>query len=349
MSVTTAPIDHPGIWHGDELFQRDDWLHKFSDQEIDELDHTLRLTEHLGIKEINKDSFPLPLLGQGLSLIQESLENGSGAVMLRGFPTERYSEKQTQRLFWAMACNIGMPVSQSAERERIFSVRDSGYKAGDPRLRGPNSSNRLSFHSDRCDVIGFHCLRQAKSGGENEIVHSIALHNTIQKHRPDLLAILYQPFYFKRHTVDMGNQEPWCQQPIFSIQEGHFACNLLRVLIERAYALPELPDLTPHQQEALDFIEDTASNPKLHVRFRQERGDILFLNNFVTLHRRSAYEDHEDPSLRRHLLRIWLSVPNSRPLHPLFKDNYGDTRAGAVRGGMNPVQSGLDTNKSFSM
>ena len=121
------------------------------------------------------------------------------------------------------------------------------------------------------------------------------------------------------------------------------------MLIERAYALPELPDLTPHQQEALDFIEDTASNPKLHVRFRQERGDILFLNNFVTLHRRSAYEDHEDPGLRRHLLRIWLSVPNSRPLHPLFKDNYGDTRAGAVRGGMNPVQSGLDTNKSSSI
>ncbi|MBT5690649.1 MAG: hypothetical protein HOI65_05985, partial [Opitutae bacterium] len=243
MSEPTAPIDHPGTWYGDELFQRNDWLYNFSDQEIDELDYALRFTEHLEIKQINKDSFPLPVLGKELSLIQESLENGSGAVMLRGFPIERYSEKQTQRLFWAMSCNIGMPVSQSAEGERIFSVRDSGYKADDPRLRGPNSSNRLSFHSDRCDVIGFHCLRQAKSGGENEIVNSIALHNSIQKHRPDLLAILYQPFYYKRHTVDIGNQEPWCQQPIFSIQEGHFACNLLRVLIERAYALPDLPEM----------------------------------------------------------------------------------------------------------
>jgi hypothetical protein len=29
-------------------------------------------------------------------------------------------------------------------------------------------------------------------------------------------------------------------------------------------------------------------------------------------------------------------VPNSRPLHPLFQENYGATAPGAVRGGMHP-------------
>ena len=29
---------------------------------------------------------------------------------------------------------------------------------------GPNTRKRLSFHTDRCDVIGFLCLRQARSG-----------------------------------------------------------------------------------------------------------------------------------------------------------------------------------------
>ena len=61
---------------------------------------------------------------------------------------------------------------------------------------------------------------------------------------------------------------------------------------------------------------------------------MLFFNNFVTLHRRSEFTDSPDPELRRHLLRIWLSVPNSRPLDPLFAGNYGATAAGAVRGGM---------------
>ena len=92
--------------------------------------------------------------------------------------------------------------------------------------------------------------------------------------------------------------------------------------------------MTDLQREALDFVETTAGNPSLHFQFRQERGDILLMNNFSTLHRRSAFEDHEEPELRRHLFRIWLSVPNSRPLHPLFKDNYGSTGAGDLRGGM---------------
>jgi hypothetical protein len=111
------------------------------------------------------------------------------------------------------------------------------------------------------------------------------------------------------------------------------------VLIERAYALPEIADMTALQREALDFVEAVAAEPEMHVRFRQEPGDILLLNNWVTYHRRSAFVDHEDPALKRHILRIWLSTPNSRPLAPWFKDNYGATEAGAIRGGMRKSQA----------
>ena len=62
----------------------------------------------------------------------------------------------------------------------------------------------------------------------------------------------------------------------------------------------------------------------------------MLLNNWVTFHRRTAFEDWDEPSRKRHILRAWLSVPNSRPLDPLFKDNYGATEAGAIRGGMRP-------------
>ena len=30
-------------------------------------------------------------------------------------------------------------------------------------------------------------------------------------------------------------------------------------------------------------------------------------------------------------------MPNSRPLDPLFADNYGAVEAGAIRGGMRPT------------
>ena len=72
----------------------------------------------------------------------------------------------------------------------------------------------------------------------------------------------------------------------------------------------------------------------MHVSFTQSPGDVLLLNNWVTLHRRTAFVDDPDPMQQRHILRAWLSMPNSRPIHPLFLDNYGATEAGAIRGGM---------------
>ena len=69
---------------------------------------------------------------------------------------------------------IGTPISQSIQGDKVFHVRDEGYVSNDPRARGPSSSKRLTFHSDRCDVIGFLCFQPAKQGGENQIVSSVA-------------------------------------------------------------------------------------------------------------------------------------------------------------------------------
>ena len=178
------------------------------------------------------------------------------------------------------------------------------------------------------------CIQQAKSGGENQVVSSPALFNEILRRRPDLLQVLMQPYFYQRHNVDTANELPYTTQPIFSFYKGYFAANFLRVLIERAHANPDLPEMTDRQREALDFLESVAAEPEMHVTFRQEPGDILFLNNWVTLHRRTAFEDYEEPERRRHILRVWLSMPNSRPLDPMFAGNYGATEAGAIRGGM---------------
>jgi alpha-ketoglutarate-dependent taurine dioxygenase len=306
---------------------------------VSELLSALRQAEATGtpIEETGSSDFPLDQFRGTVARIQSDLEEGSGACLVRGLPIDELEEEQARRLFWGIAAHVGTPVSQSAAGERIFSVRDEGFKVGHPQARGPNTRKKLRFHTDRCDVIAFLCLRQARSGGENQLVSSVALYNEMLAQRPDLVEVLSQRFYYQRHNVDRGNEQAWCQQPIFSFFEGYFACSYLRVLIDRAYDSPEIPDMVDEQREAMDFLEELAARPDMHVAFHQQRGDMLFLNNWVTLHRRSEFEDYEDPALRRHLLRIWLSVPNSRPLHPDFAANFGDTSAGAVRGGMRPL------------
>ena len=72
----------------------------------------------------------------------------------------------------------------------------------------------------------------------------------------------------------------------------------------------------------------------MHHSYRQEPGDIILLNNWVTLHKRTEFVDYEKPEKKRHILRAWVSPSNNRAIDPLFKENYGDHRAGFVRGGM---------------
>ena len=116
-----------------------------------------------------------------------------------------------------------------------------------------------------------------------------------------------------------------------------FACSYLRVLIDRADADPDCPALTPQQKEAIDFLDQVCEREDLQTRFTLEAGELLFLNNWTTLHRRTAFEDFKDPNKRRHLLRIWLSMPNSRPLNEAFRANFGAVEAGALRGGIHPI------------
>lgn len=328
--------DHPAIWRGSELQDRSDFLMELTDTEIGELKAAIQTGDGDPVHQASQ--FPLNRLGEKLASVQHSLEQGSGAVIIRGLPVQDFSEVELRQIFAGMMSHVGSAVSQSAAGETIFSVRNEGFGKQDARTRGPNTSNRLSFHTDRCDVISFLCIQQAKLGGDNYVVSSMALYNEISERRPDLIEVLKEPFYYKRHNVDSGNQKAFIQQPIFSIFEGHFAANLLRVLINRAYESPEIEDMTDLQREALDFVEELAEDPSLHFQFRQQPGDIVLLNNFVTLHRRDEFEDYDEIEKRRHLLRIWLSVPNNRPLHPLFSGNYGATSAGAIRGGMKPVE-----------
>lgn len=329
-------IESPAAWRGKELFAASDWLHLLGTPEVAELQRLSRAPDDTEREPTSADSELLPSLSARFTRIQTSLEEGPGAVLMRGLPVTEISAEQATRIFWAVVQRIGTPVSQSATGERIFHVRDEGFRLDDPRARGPNTRKKLSFHTDRCDVIAFMCLRQAKSGGENDLVSSATLYNEVLQRRPDLLAELMKPYRYQRHNVDRGNELPYCRQPIFSFCEGHFAANYLRVLIERAYASPGASEMTERAREALDYLDELAEDPRLHVRIRQQPGDVLLLNNWVTLHRRTEFEDHPEPQRKRHILRVWLSMPNSRPIDPRFKDNYGATEAGELRGGMRP-------------
>ena len=68
-------------------------------------------------------------------------------------------------------------------------------------------------------------------------------------------------------------------------------------------------------------------------RFQLAPGDIQLLHNHQILHARSAFTDWPEPERKRHLLRLWLSPANGRPLPQVFAERYGSTEPGH-RGGI---------------
>jgi hypothetical protein len=59
---------------------------------------------------------------------------------------------------------------------------------------------------------------------------------------------------------------------------------------------------------------------------------MQFVYNHSQLHDRTAFADWPEPGRRRHLLRLWLSIPGDRPLPECFKERYGSIEIGN-RGG----------------
>jgi len=70
----------------------------------------------------------------------------------------------------------------------------------------------------------------------------------------------------------------------------------------------DVPPFTRDEQALLDLYEEIASSPDFFLDMELEPGDIQWLSNHTILHARTAYEDHEEPERKRHLLRLWLSL-----------------------------------------
>ena len=74
-----------------------------------------------------------------------------------------------------------------------------------------------------------------------------------------------------------------------------------------------VPRLTPDERELLDTYDAIANSPEFYLDMALQPGDVQLLSNHTVLHARTAFTDWPEDERRRHLLRLWLSVPERRP------------------------------------
>jgi hypothetical protein len=331
------PIEGPSAWIGSDMRGREaEWSYRLSPSEIAEIETALKSVQAhgVGIAEIRRDDFPLPTLGPVLDRLRAEVLDGRGFVLLRGVPVEDRPITESAAAYWGIGSYFGSARSQNAKGHLLGHVYDlGGSSATDPTIRSYATSERQNFHIDRCDLVALLCLRRAKSGGQSAIVSSMTVHNVMAERRPDLLERLYRPFPVDRRGEVPEGKAPFYEAPVFNEYAGKVSVLYSRLHIGSSQRFPEARRLTAEDIEALDMLADVAGDPELRLDMNFMPGDIQFLHNHTILHARTGYEDWPEAERKRHLLRLWLSPPNARPLPPVFAECYGDITIGN-RGGI---------------
>ena len=332
-------------WIAKDLQETSKWIQYFTAAELADADRAITAAKQAGrgLGDLTQENFPLPALRPAFDRVLSELEDGLGFFVLRGLPAGKYTKEDMRLLYWGMGLHLGTAVTQSNRGDMLGDVRNFGVDTYSKKGRGYMSNQHLEFHGDTCDVVCLMVLRVAKSGGLSRFCSSIAIHDEIARTRPDLLDVLYQPFPMSWKGQEAPGEPGWYLQPVFSKEQGKTSSRFIPQHVigysVEAELFPQAPALQPKQREAIERVQSLANDPKFYGEMMFEPGDMQFMNNHVMYHSRTEFEDHEEADRRRHLIRLWLSVPNSRPLNDSMNAIYHDRRPGAVRGGF-PCHTG---------
>lgn len=352
MTMTNRkPLSGPALWRGDDMAASQDWIYPLADDAIAELEAATQTALSKGIDwpDMRPEDFELPSVSGLLDQVADELENGSGLAKLTGLNLTRYSEAERRTLYYGLALNLGTPMSMSNEGMIMSDVTDEGAAAADKYGKVESAGNEdfvssrgrvhstgpLRYHNDRCDVVALLCVAAAKTGGLNQIASVPKIHNEMLARRPDLLELVFQDYHRSRLGEEFGDNAAWYALPIFAQASDHFTCHYSRTYIEAAQMNEAVPKMRPEHWQAIELMIEIADEVAFETA--QQPGEIQLLNNHVTFHARGAYEDHPEPERRRLLHRLWLSMPNSRPLPDSYQVLFRDTRPGVLRGGIMPV------------
>lgn len=328
-------ITGPEAWYGPEMAARTDWVHTLDIDEVAEVDGAVRVFERSALDPaaLHRDAFLLPTLGPRLGRILAEVLDGRGFVLLRGLPVRDWGPRRSVGAFLGLGLHLGSLRPQNAAGHLLGHVRDQGLSSRDPAVRIYQTRERQHYHTDSCDVVGLLCLHPARSGGLSSLVSSVTIFNELRRRRPDLARVLFEPIETDRRGEVAPGQLPYFRIPVFNWHAGRLSTIYHRSYIESARRFDGVPPLTPLQIEALDAFDDLANDPALQFEMEFRPGDVQLVCNHSLLHDRTAFEDWPEPKRKRHLLRLWVAPPTSRPLPPAYADRYGSLTPGD-RGGI---------------
>lgn len=337
--VLGNPIDHPSAWTASEMRGRQgEWVYPLTEQDVAELEAATAAAEATGkeVQDLSLADFPLPSLGPKLRALLREVTHGRGFQLLSGVPVWRWTHKQSVIAYWGMGLYWGSVRPINKQGHLVGHIKDIGQDPNRPETRLYATAAAQPIHNDGpADVVTLLCLTPAKEGGASHWTSSTAVYNEILWRRPDLLPVLAGPWFFDRKGEVPPGKQGFFEVPVLNFYEGYLSVNFSSNYYILSQRHKEVPRLTPAHLEAIKVFEEVAWSDSLRLDWNLRPGEVQLLSNHVCLHSREGFvDDPQDPAQQRHLLRLWLSPPEERPLPEAYREIMAGSLQVGDRGGI---------------
>lgn len=309
--VLREPLPNAAAWKGSEMAERDDWREVLTESDVEELDAALASTKRSekAMGELTREDFPLPTLTHKIDRWRREVATGRGFRVLSGVPVTRWSEQEIETFFWCLGLHLGIPGAQNPQGDLLGHVIDTGESPD--LVRHYRTRVNINFHCDAADVVGLLCLEKARRGGQSRIVSSISVYNELLHRQPEAVDRFYRPFVMDTKGEGGVRYLPVrpCRYDGDNLRTFYHTDYFRSAVGFRGESMLSLED-----RVLLDLYNEIASSPDLYLDMDLQPGDIQLLSNHTVLHARTDYEDFPESERKRHLLRLWISLPARAPL-----------------------------------
>lgn len=191
-----------------------------------------------------------------------------------------------------------------ADEDRISAITDKGTHQS-PYI--PYTNKALNWHTDgyynskqqRIHAFVMHCVRPAKSGGENNYLDPEIAYILLRDQNPDYISALMHDDVLMIPANEINGKQIRAAQtgPVFFIDKNSQALCMRYTARQRSIVWKQ----DKLVQNALTFLQEVLQGSSYVFRYSLNAGEGVICNN--VLHNRTAFEDHKDEKNKRLLYR----------------------------------------------